>query len=92
MSWPGIAGTWGRLSWPTAEITARATSVSSVPSTARTRTSHVASLSFQVAASTSVSKRTWRSIPCLRITPSKYAWSSGCWAKYSVHWSLGSKL
>ena len=71
VSMPGKSGMFGRLSWPTAEMTARATSVDSVPSAARTRTDHVADPSSQSAPSTSVSQRTWGSTPCLVITRSK---------------------
>ena len=39
-----------------------------------------------------VLQRTCDSMPCFRITDSKYDWSSGCWAKNSVHAWLGSKL
>ena len=92
LSWPGMSGMWGRFNWPTAEITARATSVDSVPSSVRTRTVHVPAPSSQTAPRTSVPQRTDGPMPCLSITASKYAWSSGCRAKNSVHASLGSKL
>ena len=62
---------WGRLSWPTAEMTARATSVDSVPSAARTRTVHTPASSSHAAPSTSVPHRTDGPMPCLSITVSK---------------------
>ena len=68
VSAPGSSGTFGRLSWPTAEMTARATSTSSAPSAARVRTDHVAESSSQVAPSTSVSHRTWDPMPYLSMT------------------------
>ena len=92
VSRPGMSGMWGRLSWPTAEITARASRVDSVPSPARVRTVQVPVRSSQAAPRTSVLHRTWGSMAYLCITDSKYACSSGCRAKYSVHVSVGSKL
>ena len=68
LSRPGRSGMCGRFSCPTAEMTARATSVSSLPALERTRTDQVASSSFHVAPRTSVSKRMCGSMPCLTMT------------------------
>ena len=54
---PGMSGRRGRLSWPTALISALASSVSSPPSRERMRTVQRAAASSQRAAITSVPKR-----------------------------------
>ena len=69
---PAMSGRLGRLSWPTAEMTARAVSVSSAavgrPGSARDQ---VPASSSHVARTTSVSQRTCSSTPWRRITESK---------------------
>ena len=64
---PGMSGRFGRLSWPTAEITARADErrLGAVGGRARAPTTSPTS-SSQSAPSTSVSHRTCGSTPCLR--------------------------
>ena len=75
-----MSGRLGRLSWPTAEITARAVRTSSVPADVRTVTVQVAVSSSQRAATTSVSNRMCSWIEWRSITSWKYFCSSGCWA------------
>ena len=70
-SCPGMSGTLGRLSWPTAEISARASRVSTSPFGPRIRTDQVARSSSHDAPSASVSNRMCCSIPCRVMTVSK---------------------
>jgi hypothetical protein len=71
LSRPGIAGIEGRLSWPTAVISALQESVSVPPSPPRrTVTRHRAAASSKVASVTSTPKRMWGSRPWRSAVPS----------------------
>ena len=90
-SMPSMSGIFGWFNEPTALITKRASRVSVAPSGVRTSTAQRPVPSSKVAAVTSVSNRQCSSMPRLVMTRSKYSRSSGCWEKYSVQWSAGSK-
>ncbi len=56
-AWPSMAGRDGRLSWPTAHTIPSTTSVTSVPSPARTVNDHSRAVSSKRASVTSLRKR-----------------------------------
>ncbi len=82
---PAMSGSFGRLSWPTALMSARASRSPSVVDTCQ-----VAESASHRADRTSVSNRMWSATPKSTMHCSKYFWSSGCWAKNSVQPSSGA--
>ena len=76
---PGMSGSLGRFSEPTALITNRASSVSVAPAAPRTATDHRPVASSYVASVTSVSKRMCGRSAWWSSTRTKYSCSSGCW-------------
>ena len=77
---PGIVGSWGRFSWPTAETTALATIVSS-PSGPLTSRVQVLVPSSHTTEETSVEKRMSSRIPKWSTQASKYS-SRSDWAEW----------